>query len=188
MPQDTALHKAANGGDVAECQDIVAGMKLQPDFDINAAGAAERTPVQRACGAGQLPVAQYLVTEGADVNKQDKAKRTCIHWAAVGGHLECIEWLLADQGVDVNAQSSSGMTALHVAAETGRSLFVARLLFHGADPSLLDSDGKSPVNLAAEKGHKAIGNWFKLHQKNGTVTEEDLQNTEKVESGTCSIM
>jgi hypothetical protein len=59
--------------------------------------------------------------------------------------------LLARQGANVNAaDKQTKRTALHTAAIYGRSDIVRWLLAHGADPLTMNSDGKTPRDLAAE--------------------------------------
>mmetsp|Transcript_16160 Transcript_16160/g.40960 ORF Transcript_16160/g.40960 Transcript_16160/m.40960 type:complete len:187 (+) Transcript_16160:94-654(+) len=185
MPQDTALHKAANQGDVEACKDILE----KGEIDINAPGAAERTALQRAVGGNHLELAQVLIDMGADVNKTDKAGRTALHWAAIGGHHEPVK-LLLEKNVNINAQTSSGMTALHGVVE-GNRLEVANVLigYHEKvvageaqgtkiDFSLKDSDGKTAFDIAKEK---------KLPELAKMIKEERLLKPGESASGGCVI-
>ena len=58
--------------------------------------------------------------------------------------------LLVAAGADVNAAASDGMTALHSAAADGRGPLVAALLDAGADATLADATGKTPLDWALE--------------------------------------
>ncbi|KAI9454762.1 ankyrin repeat-containing domain protein [Lactarius psammicola] len=56
-----------------------------------------------------------LVSEDAtSVNTVDADSRTPLHWAASGGHLDVITYLLAN-GAEVDKIDDSGWTALHIA-------------------------------------------------------------------------
>jgi ankyrin repeat protein len=73
--------------------------------------------------------------------------------------------LLIRHGADVNAQitgtktysmriarapsSNEGQTALHAAAQAGKTDIVRFLLDKGANPELLDSNGRKPIDLVA---------------------------------------
>lgn len=60
-------------------------------------------------------------------------------------------WLIR-RGVDVNAKAPDGRTALHYAAWQGvRVDYVEALVAAGADRTARDADGKTPLDLAAEK-------------------------------------
>ena len=68
MPaEDTKLHKACNSGSLDEVKDLVA------TIDVNAPGAAERTPLHRAVGKNYTEIAEFLISKGADVNRADKS-------------------------------------------------------------------------------------------------------------------
>ena len=71
MPSDTDLHKAANQGDAAEVQELLA-----EGADVDAPGAQERTALHRALGSGHVEVAQILLEKGADPTVVDSCKRT----------------------------------------------------------------------------------------------------------------
>ena len=61
-------------------------------------------------------------------------RRPLLHHAAEGGHIECVELLLA-RGFDVNARDRlDDATALHWAASEGHNALVRRLIEVGADP------------------------------------------------------
>jgi ankyrin repeat protein len=76
--------------------------------------------------------------------------------------------LLVQHGADVNAQvtgtktysmrisrapsSNEGMTALHIAAQTGRVDVVKFLLEKGANPAIVDSNGRKPVDMLTVGG------------------------------------
>lgn len=51
-------------------------------------------------------------------------------------------------GVDVNASNSDGSTALHVAATVGSRGVVQYLTDHRADINVVDSLGKTPLNVS----------------------------------------
>ncbi|KAI5621382.1 ankyrin repeat domain-containing protein 50 [Silurus asotus] len=64
---------------------------------------------------------------------------------------------LLDSGVNVNrTDPSDGRTLLSTAAHTGLVDITALLLCHGADPSISDNQGQTPLTLAARQGHVGV--------------------------------
>jgi ankyrin repeat protein len=55
----------------------------------------------------------------------------------------------------VNGVSKIGKTALHYAAAAGHTQVIALLLDHGADPTLKDNQGSTPLDLARAGGKTA---------------------------------
>ena len=63
--------------------------------------------------------------------------------------------LLLQYGADANVRGEEGKTCLHKAAERGYDEAVAFLLRNGADPSIRDDMGNTPVVLAMAGKHTA---------------------------------
>jgi ankyrin repeat protein len=109
--------------------------------------AAETHPVHDALVDGSAAQALVLLTEQPSlVRARDEYQRTPLHLAAEYGKVEVVRWLLAHKAA-VNAQAYNRFTPLHLTA----SGEVAKLLLKGgADPSLRDAWGKTPLQMAAE--------------------------------------
>lgn len=77
--------------------------------------------------------------------------RTLLHLAAAVGHVDLLQWLLAQPGADVDVRTAdeAGATPLHVAAEHGVGHPVRVLVAHGADVHARDRDGRTPLHVAA---------------------------------------
>ena len=99
-----------------------------------------------------------LVEQGADLGAVDKFGRTAMHWAAYSGNLELVKYLVSVKA-DVNA-ADDGRTVLHAAAGRGELDVVEYLVGQGADPAVVDSDGNTPADIAADDGHGEVASYL----------------------------
>lgn len=89
------------------------------------------------------------------VTAVDESERTLIHWAALGGHNELVQFLL-ESGSPVNPTDDNDMTPLLLASSAGRFEIVRMLVSRGADVNAQSQQGHSPLQYAASKGWKEI--------------------------------
>uniref|UniRef100_A0A0D9XB91 Uncharacterized protein n=1 Tax=Leersia perrieri TaxID=77586 RepID=A0A0D9XB91_9ORYZ len=78
-----------------------------------------------------------------------------LHLAATEGRIDVLTYLLDDLRLDVNQTNDNGETPLFLSAFFGRTAATRYLLYHGADPMILNKAG-SPLHGAARKGHSEI--------------------------------
>lgn len=104
---------------------------------------------------GHTQVLSLLLSSGAHPSVRNTPHaRTPLHYAASGGHVECVKLLLA-AGADCDVVCSSGWTPAHAAASRGRGDCLWTLL--SATPgtaSALDHGGLTPGDVAQENGHE----------------------------------
>ncbi len=168
------IHKAAFEGD-ADCVKKL----LEQGVDPNAKDVYGRTPLHLAVHAGHRGVVKLLLDYGADPDARDAAGQTPLHWAVAHGHAD-IEELLLESGADPNARDFAGNTPLHIAAmttyfnevaevmfEVGPKLFPAEfpydrgdvvrmLLEYGADPTVENEQGLTPLDLAVKMDNDLV--------------------------------
>ncbi|CAF4394793.1 unnamed protein product, partial [Rotaria magnacalcarata] len=61
-------------------------------------------------------------------------------------------FILLRRGANVNEQSTSGDTPLHLACQYGHNEIVQLLLFHQADPTIVNRRILTSLDLACENG------------------------------------
>ena len=72
-----------------------------------------------------------------------------MHWAATGGHLAVLDWLVQETGCDVNARNKVGRTPLMFAAKYGHAAVVRWLIESArADPALRADDDSGAFDWA----------------------------------------
>ena len=89
--------------------------------------------------------------DGADGN----SGYTPLHYAARGGHTECVALLLQAKA-SVLARTSGGATPLMRAAYAGHAGVCSQLLRAGAHLDAQDSDGESSLHKAASQRHEGL--------------------------------
>ncbi|XP_057788022.1 probable protein S-acyltransferase 23 [Salvia miltiorrhiza] len=149
----TALHWAAVRGSIAAADVLLQnGARVEAD-DLNGYRA-----VHVAAQYGQTAFLNYIVAKyHADFDAPDSHGRSALHWAAVKGFADTIRLLLfrdASQG----RQDKEGCTPLHWAALRGNVEACSVLAHAGSKEELMvkDKAGKTPVELASDKGHRHI--------------------------------
>uniref|UniRef100_A0A3Q2ZKB9 Ankyrin repeat domain 52 n=1 Tax=Hippocampus comes TaxID=109280 RepID=A0A3Q2ZKB9_HIPCM len=85
---------------------------------------------------------------GFDVNTQDELGRTCLHAAAFGGNVDCLN-MLVNSGAEVDVKDHLGRSPLHYAAANGNSQCTITLVRGGSEINELDLMGCSPLHYAA---------------------------------------
>ncbi len=81
-----------------------------------------------------------------------------IHGAAFDGDLAKVKKLVTD-GVDINKRGKKKVTALHIAAYQGNNRHIALakwMLANGADTGARDFEGKTPLQVANDRGNTKI--------------------------------
>ncbi|KAL3614409.1 hypothetical protein CASFOL_042483 [Castilleja foliolosa] len=149
----TALHWAAVRGSIA-----AADVLLKNGARVEAADINGYRPVHVAAQYGQTAFLNYVVAKyQADFDVPDNDGRSPLHWAAYKGFADTIRLLLfrdASQG----KQDKEGCTPLHWGALRGNVEACSVLAHAGSkeELKLKDKAGKTPIELASDKGHRHI--------------------------------
>lgn len=162
-PLGLAVQRDASSG----CSDfpltrrlLDAGCNIDQIADIGKARngrRVNRTAILIAIRARNSSMVQFLISQGADINKEaiHGIKRTPLQAAAEHGSLDIVE-LLLQKGANANDKAAErwGATALQCAAMSGNCNIAALLLDNGASlyspPSTYN--GQSLIECAAEHG------------------------------------
>ena len=105
------------------------------------------TPLMAALRYSTPEVVKLIMDRGVDLTGKDKDDWTTLHLALRNGKDEAAERIL-EAYPDVNGQTSGGLSSLLLAARYSTPAFVKKLASKGADPTLADEDGKTPLMAA----------------------------------------
>eukprot|EP00798_Chlamydomonas_sp_ICE-L_P015775 gene15775-21898_t len=128
---------------------------------IDHSNQKKQTALMVACKHGHADSVEYLVTNGAEPLMWDERRHnSCLHFAALYGHSECVHKLLGSRAGDeddtvyvkfIDRHNGWGLTALHIAVFQGSVDTVRALLRHGANLESVIISSKvenSPIRCA----------------------------------------
>lgn len=144
----TALHIACLCG-----HDCIVDFLINNEADVNAADAEGTVALHCACARGHQNSLLLLLHAQADPTLMDSRGNTPLHLAADHGHEGCVKAILyfTEQirtRLNVNSMNVDGDTAMHHASKWGYSGIVEILLEYGADKTLRNRRGLSPLAVA----------------------------------------
>lgn len=128
---------------------------LSMGADLQATDSTGLTALHLAASGGDVSMAEFLLTRGAEVNPQWEGE-TPLHWASYDGRYEIVRCLLA-HGADPNLTDGQGMTPLAWAAKVdhGNVRVLEALLDANADASIASESGRTPLEWAKYFDNKA---------------------------------
>jgi ankyrin repeat protein len=140
----------------------IASFLIEAGADVNAQAKDGMTPLHRAAQTGAIELMSLLISKRADVNAVlhnpvgfadlDTPLHVAVSYLSVSDEetrIKMIE-LLLKSGANVNAKNHFNETPLCEAAFLSGPNVVKELLAKGADPSIRNTDGKSPLDMAKE--------------------------------------
>ena len=137
----------------SESENLELEHKLVEDFiekDIKL-DENSNSPLHNAAMTGKLEYVKILLNKKANVNVQNRRKRTALHMASRIGHVGMVEQLLKDETINVDLQDFKGRTALHVATYHKHLEIVVKLLKSGAKVDVEDKVTNTPLCYISSK-------------------------------------
>ncbi|MBO4707453.1 MAG: ankyrin repeat domain-containing protein [Elusimicrobiaceae bacterium] len=98
---------------------------------------------------------KHFLDKGADISVKDKEGENIVFYAIRGNNKPLIELLTINYRQDLNTKNNQGETPLFIAAQNTPEL-VPYLLSKGANPKVMDRNGRTPAVAAAEIGNMDI--------------------------------
>jgi ankyrin repeat protein len=119
-------------------------LAAHPDTKTEVRNGKDESVLMLAALKGYLPLVQKLMANDADVNKTGW---TPLHYAASGGHVPVIAYLLENSAY-IDAESPNGTTPLMMAAMYGSPEAVKHLIQAGADLTIKNQLGLTALDFA----------------------------------------
>jgi ankyrin repeat protein len=133
----------------------VARLLLERGADVNARDDDGDTALYWASRNGHEELVALLLSHGADVINKGMGDWTALMTASDWGHLGVVRMLLQHmRGVGLNERSTSGRTALCIACGRGRQEVARALLLAGADHTIANNEGQTPLQTSRKRGHQ----------------------------------
>ena len=105
--------------------------------------------------AGELPVIEELIKNGADINLSDSTGFSPLIEAAWFGKFPVIKTLL-ESGASMENVNAGGNTALMEAAAMGHIDIVNELILSGADLTRVNNSGQSVYDISKNPGIRLL--------------------------------
>jgi ankyrin repeat protein len=152
----TAVMAATHGNQVETVRALIAA-----GADINLRDQRSDNPFLYAGAEGLLEILKLTIAAQADTRLTNRFGGTALIPAADRGHVEIVTELLTRTDVDVNHVNNLGWTALLEAiilSDGGvrHQQIVQLLVDHGADVTIADFEGVTPLAHARQRGFEEI--------------------------------
>eukprot|EP01132_Coremiostelium_polycephalum_P000708 gene708-879_t len=173
---ETPLHYAAAQGSVDILQTLAAVLPKGCNLDL--LDEAHQTPLHHAMRGEHVEVVTWLLQQGADLHRNDKAGRSPLQWASKSSVLntllyqayergdEALVQQLCSLGIRLDTPDATGKTLLHHAAIHGQVSLIKTFISANAITNTpdqeeemplvhkMDHEGKTPLHYAALHGHE----------------------------------
>lgn len=142
---------AIEDGDLEAVKALIEGEGAAVDTPI-VYGESSITPLQKASWDGDLPIVEYLLSKGANVNARDtQSKETALTNAVKRSHTEIVKALIAAKA-DVSLRDMFDFNAFTSAVAAGNQEIAGMLLDAGAKVGD-GASGLTPLAFAVSSGN-----------------------------------
>lgn len=156
LPVDFVGDRVGTGLMIAAWEGNVRMMELfvQRGARLDAVNRNGEQALQLADFKGNFEAVKWLLDHGAPLERRGN-EWGALHYAVFNGHRELAQYLI-NRGANVNARAPNLATSLMLAAREGQEALAEDLVKAGADPSLTNDLGETPLAWAMRHGNASI--------------------------------
>lgn len=111
---------------------------------VNQKDKTGNTPLHGAAIIGSVPISEFLLSRGADINASNTMQSTPLH-TAIENKQDDVAKLLIEKGANLNIKGRGGNTPLHAAAYSNRKEIAELLISGGADLEIRNEQNYTPL-------------------------------------------
>ena len=149
------LMVAADRGSV----EIATWLVEEVGLEVGALDVNQASALLHAVWSGQVAVAEYLATQGANTHETWNGS-DLLMYLAPAGHVPMAGWLIDSQQISVHTRDASGSNALFLAAGAGHMGLVEYLVERGASPHRRDGEGRTLLMKAVYGKQPELVSWL----------------------------
>lgn len=169
---DSDIHKLAANGNLELIEKLVA----DGGVDVNIQDAMGCTPLIWACRGGHVPVLDYFIEKGADVEAIGFGGMRPLHHAA-NNMKEPVIAVLLKAGANVLAKDDQGNEPLHWSAARGALSQAVLLIDNGGDLRSTNKSGSTPLMKCCISGQAGCAERFLKLQPDCIADKDNEGNT-----------
>ena len=143
------LHIAVQNGHLNLCKTLIDKHKFDIRVTDNEGWAALHFSAENGC----YELFRYFAALGTDINLKTNQDQTCLHIAALNGHIKLCKTLIDKYMFDVHVADNKGWTALHFSAKNGNYELFKYFAAMGTNVLLKTNDGRNCLHIAALHKH-----------------------------------
>ncbi|HOI29530.1 MAG TPA: ankyrin repeat domain-containing protein [Melioribacteraceae bacterium] len=111
---------------------------------VNQKDKTGNTPLHGAAIIGSVPISEFLLSRGADINATNTMQSTPLH-TAIENKQDDVAKFLIEKGANLNIKGRGGNTPLHAAAYSNRKELAELLIYRGADLEIRNEQNYTPL-------------------------------------------
>jgi len=124
---------------------LIAELVQEHAVDVDFTDLNDNSLLHLAVSYNELPLIQFLVERGANLNYSGRKGRSPLHYAASRGDEKTLDWLLQQEGITKDKREDSGARPLHFISDPA---LIPLFKKHGCLLDAADAEGITPLGHA----------------------------------------